>query len=207
MPGNAVESCRINGGLLWVSILLNFRKFSFRQTSFSHAFARSGWSGVKTSFRGRLAGLRAANLSWHDLWARSPKWDLRGERISAWVCGALLWLIAGCATWWSMCMAQVPFPSAVSNKGVVFYEAASGQTVRVLFGEKTFDASRLVLRGVVITGNEGGANQGMALIEVDGKPAEAIAIGEMVPPGIRLEKIQPDGVTVTYQGRELNLQQ
>lgn len=115
-------------------------------------------------------------------------------------------MIAASATYWVMRIAQVPFPAAVSSKGVLFYEAASAQTVRTLFGEKSFDPSRLVLRGVVITGNEGGANQGIALIEVDGKPAEAIAIGEMVPPGIRLEKIQPDGVSVSYQGRELNLQ-
>lgn len=118
----------------------------------------------------------------------------------------LILVIAGCATYWIMRIAQIPFPSAVSSKGLVFYEAASSQSVRALFGEKSFDPSRLVLRGVVITGNDAGANQGIALIEVDGKPAEAIAIGEMVPPGVRLEKIQPDGVTVSYQGREINLQ-
>ena len=115
--------------------------------------------------------------------------------------------MVGFGTYWVMRIVQVPFPSAISGKGVLFYRSGSDQAVRSLFGEKSFDASRLALRGVVITGNDGGANQGMALIEVDGKPAEAISIGEMVPPGIRLEKIQPDGVTVSYQGREINLQQ
>ena len=115
--------------------------------------------------------------------------------------------MVGFGTYWVMRVVQVSFPATISGKGVLFYRSGSDQAVRSLFGEKSFDASRLALRGVVITGNDGGANQGMALIEVDGKPAEAISIGEMVPPGIRLEKIQPDGVTVSYQGREINLQQ
>ena len=187
-------------------IFLNYRKFSFRQTSFSRAFSGDGLREAKASLCHHLALLRTGNFHWAR-WTQTPKWDVRAERVSAWVCLVMMLLIAGCATYWVMRIAQVPFPSVVSTKGVVFYEAASGQTVRALFGEKSFDPSRLVLRGVVITGNEGGANQGMALIEVDGKPAEAISIGEMVPPGIRLEKIQPDGVTVSYQGRELNLQQ
>lgn len=188
-------------------IFLNFRKFSFRQTSFSRAFTGDGLREAMASLGRHLARLRTGDFQWTRVWTRTQKWDVRAERVSAWVCLAMMLLIAGCATYWVMRIAQVPFPSAVSTKGVVFYEAASGQTVRALFGEKSFDPSRLALRGVVITGNEGGANQGMALIEVDGKPAEAISIGEMVPPGIRLEKIQPDGVTVSYQGRELNLQQ
>lgn len=187
-------------------ILLNFRKFSFRQTSFFRAFPAGGLRGVKTSLGDRLARLRAGGLSWRNFVVRTPKWHVRGERVSAWVSGLLLFLIAGCVVWWLMRIAQVPFPSVSQAKGVVFYESASSQSVRALFGEKSFDASRLVLRGVVITGNENGTHQGIALIEVDGKPAEAIAAGEMVPPGIRLEKIQPDGVTVSYQGREINLQ-
>ena len=186
---------------------MNFRKFSFRQTSFSRAFSGDGLREVKSSLGRHLARLRAGDFRWANIWAGTPKWDVHAERISAWVSLVIMLLIAGSATYWVMRIAQVSFPGAVSPKGVVFYEAASNQTVRSLFGEKSFDPSRLVLRGVVITGNEGGTSQGMALIEVDGKPAEAIAIGEMVPPGIRLEKIQPDGVTVSYQGRELNLQQ
>ena len=111
------------------------------------------------------------------------------------------------ACFWIMRTIQLPFPPAVSGKGVVLYESGSEDAVKRLFGERTFDPSRLVLRGVVITGYEAGSNQGMALIEVDAKPAEAISIGEMVPPGIRLEKIEADGVVVTYQGKEIHLQQ
>lgn len=106
-----------------------------------------------------------------------------------------------------MRIAQVSFPATMSGKGVLFYKSGSDQAVRSLFGEKSFDSSRLVLRGIVITGSAGGANQGMALIEVDGKTADAVSVGEMVPPGVRLEKISPEGVVVTYQGKEISLQQ
>lgn len=102
---------------------------------------------------------------------------------------------------------QIPFPQAVSSKGLIYYGAASNDAVRSLFGEKSFDPSRLILRGVVITGGQPGKEEGIALIEVDGKPTEAVTIGEMVPPGVRLERIQPDGVTVSYQGRSFTLQQ
>lgn len=111
------------------------------------------------------------------------------------------------ATYWVMRIVQTPFPPSVSGKGVVLYEAGSEQAVRALFGEKSFDATRLSLRGIVITGASASGNQGMALIEIDGKPAEAISVGEMVPPGIRLEKISPEGVVVNYQGKEISLQQ
>lgn len=185
---------------------MNFSKFSFRAISFSRAFASDRFSEVRASFSRHLAKWRAGNLSWRKFTTNPTKFYIRAEQISAWLCWMLILVIAGCATYWIMRIAQIPFPSAVSSKGLVFYEAASSQSVRALFGEKSFDPSRLVLRGVVITGNDAGANQGIALIEVDGKPAEAIAIGEMVPPGVRLEKIQPDGVKVSYQGREINLQ-
>jgi hypothetical protein len=108
---------------------------------------------------------------------------------------------------WGMRFARVVFPPQVSAKGVVFYEAASNLRVRTLFGEKDFDPSRLILRGVVLTGEINGVNQGMALIELDGKPAETLELGDMMSPGIRLEKIAPEGVVVRYLGRSYELQQ
>ena len=138
---------------------------------------------------------------------QSPALTIRPERVSAWLCFVLMLLIAFCATYWVMYLARMVFPSQISPKGVVFYEAASNQRVRALFGEKDFDPSRLVLRGVVITGAEAGVNQGVALIEADGKPAETLAVGEMMSPGIRLEKISPESVVVRYQGRAYELQQ
>ena len=155
---------------------------------------------VVVRLRGQLAEVRAKA-------GQSPTLTIRPERVSAWICFALVLLIAFCATYWVMHLARMVFPPQVSSKGVVFYEAASSQRVRTLFGEKDFDPSRLVLRGVVMTGTEAGVNQGVALIEADGKPAETLAVGEMMSPGIRLEKISPESVVVRYQGRAYELQQ
>ena len=188
-------------------ILLNFRKFSLRSACASRSNFGNRFSDVKASLGQCWVKLRAGNLKLAGWSAQSNRLKIRPERISAWASVALVLLMVGFGTYWVMRVVQVSFPATISGKGVLFYRSGSDQAVRSLFGEKSFDASRLALRGVVITGNDGGANQGMALIEVDGKPAEAISIGEMVPPGIRLEKIQPDGVTVSYQGREINLQQ
>ena len=126
---------------------------------------------------------------------------------SAWVSFALVVLAAALAIYWSMRFVRVVFPPQVSAKGVVLYEAASNLRVRTLFGEKDFDPSRLTLRGVVLTGEVNSVNQGMALIEVDGKPAETLELGDMMAPGIRLEKISPEGVMIRYQGRSYELQQ
>ena len=154
---------------------LNFRRFTSRQAAWPRAFGIEGWNGLKTSFNRSLARWRTGGWSWNLFRTNGRRMGIRAEQVSSWFCWGLALAIAGCAAYWLMRMVQVPFPSAVSAKGVVFYEAATGQTVRTLFGEKSFDPSRLVLRGVVITGTDGGVNQGMALIEVDGNPAEAVS--------------------------------
>lgn len=188
-------------------ILLNFRKFSLRSAFLSRSISGDRFSDVKASLVRCWDRLRAGNLSLGRLSGQTSKFKLRPEKISAGVSVALVLLMIGMGAYWVMRIAQVSFPSALAGKGVLFYQSGSDQAVRSLFGEKSFDASRLALRGIVITGQEGGSNQGMALIEVDGKTAEAVSVGEMVPPGIRLEKISPEGVTVTYQGKEISLQQ
>lgn len=186
---------------------MNFRKFSLRPAFLSRSISGDRFSDVKASLERCWVKLRAGELSLGRLAGQPPKFKVRPETISAWVSVGLVLTMVGFGAYWAMRIAQVSFPSALTGKGVLFYQSGSDQAVRALFGEKSFDASRVVLRGIVITGQEGGANQGMALIEVDGKPAEAVSVGEMVPPGIRLERISPDGVTVTYQGREISLQQ
>ncbi len=152
------------------------------------------------SLRGKFAAYKAKA-------SQNSTITIRPELISAWACFFLVLLIVFCSSYWVMRIARIVFPPQVSAKGVVFYEAASNLRVRSLFGEKAFDPSRLVLRGVVITGTEAGANQGMALIEADGKPSETLSVGEMMSPGIRLEKISPESVVVRYQGKSYELQQ
>lgn len=190
-----------------MSIFLNFRKFSLRSALSSCSISGDSFSDVKASLVNCLKKLRAGDVSFRPWAHQAAKVKIRPEQISAWLSVTLVLLMVGLGAYWVMRIAQVSFPPIVSAKGVLFYQSASDQAVRSLFGEKTFDTSRLVLRGIVITSEAGGANQGMALIEVDGKTAEAVSLGEMLPPGVRLEKIQPDGVVVTYQGREISLQQ
>lgn len=162
---------------------------------------------VKVSLKQGWGKLRAGEVSFGRLAGQRLKFKVRPERISAALNVMLVLLMVGLGAYWVMRITQVPFPSTLAGKGVLFYQSGSDQAVRSLFGEKSFDTSRLSLRGIVITGQEGGRNQGMALIEVDGKTAEAVSVGEMLPPGIRLEKISPDAVVVTYQGKEISLQQ
>lgn len=200
---NPVELVRLN----LVLILLNFRKFGLHLRLISRSNFGDRFNDGKASIKRCWVSLRAGDLSlgrWAD---KSPRLKVRAEQVSAWISMALVLLIVGVGAYWVMRVAQIAFPPVMSAKGALFYESGSEQAVRALFGERAFDASRLVLRGVVITGAEAGANQGMALIEVDGKPAEAVSVGEMVPPGIRLEKISPEGVVVNYQGKEISLQQ
>lgn len=157
-----------------------------------------------------IAGLKQCQtsvLAWRARAAQASGVVIRPERVSAWVSFVLLLFALALAIYWGMRFARVVFPPQVSAKGVVFYEAASNLRVATLFGEKDFDPSRLMLRGVVLTGEVNGVNQGMALIEVDGKPAETLELGDMMSPGIRLEKIALDGVVVRYQGRSYELQQ
>lgn len=169
--------------------------------------SREGLTDLKGSLQAAFARLRTQLAEVRAKAGQSSTLTIRPERVSAWICFALVLLIAFCATYWVMRLVRTVFPPQVSSKGIVFYEAASSQRVRTLFGEKDFDPSRLVLRGVVMTGTEAGVNQGVALIEADGKPAETLAVGEMMSPGIRLEKISPESVVVRYQGRAYELQQ
>ena len=132
---------------------------------------------------------------------------VRAETIARAMSLALMMFVLGIAVFWIMQIIQTPFPSAVSGKGITFYNSQSDISARALFGEKSFDPSRLALKGIVITEQSAEGAQGLALIEVDGKEAEAISIGEMMPPGVRLIKITPTSAIVSYQGREFTLQQ
>lgn len=188
-------------------IFLNLRKFGLKPTLLSRHVSGEFLSNAKAWLGSAVAKVRAGGYS-KDKWqAHFSGMKLSSESLARKISVVLVMSMTAIAAYWVMKIAQIPFPAPVSAKGVVFYSAASDSASRALFGEKSFDASRVVLRGIVITGSEGGANQGMALIEVDGKTAEAMSVGEMVPPGIRLEKIQPDGAVVTYQGKEISLQQ
>lgn len=186
---------------------MNFRKFGLRPTLFSRPVSSGRLKDAKASLQRYWFKLRAGVFSRGQWSLGSAKIHVHPERISAALCVILMLVIVATAAYWALRIVQIPFPPSVTGKGVVFYEAGSGQTLRSLFGEKNFDASRVVLRGIVITGTNASGHEGMALIEIDGKTAQAISVGEMLPPGIRLEKINPEGAVMNYQGKEFSLQQ
>lgn len=186
---------------------MNFRKFGLRPTFFSRPTTGDRLRDAKASLVRYWAGVRADGFAWGKWSLGKNRVQVRPERVSETLSALLVLLMVSIATYWVLRIVQMPSPPAITGKGIVFYEAGSEQALRSLFGEKTFDTSRVVLRGIVITGTNAMGNQGMALIEVDGKTAEAVSVGEMVPPGIRLEKIDPESVVVNYQGKEISLQQ
>ena len=193
------------------NIRLSVQRLSERARSWAAGLSIAGAQSDKAGLKHRLMiGLKqcqAAVAAWRVRAAKASGIVIRPERLSAWVSFAMLLLVLVFLAYWGMRFAQVVFPPQVSAKGVVFYKAASNLRVRSLFGEKDFDPSRLILRGVVLTGEINGVNQGMALIELDGKPAETLELGDMMSPGIRLEKIASEGVVVRYLGRSYELQQ
>lgn len=190
-----------------MSIHLNFRKFGLRPTLFSRPVFGDRLKDANASFKRYWVKWRAGDFSWGKWSLGGTRIKVRPERVAEALSILLMLLMVAIGAYWIMRMVQIPSPPSVTGKGIVFYEAGADQALRSLFGEKTFDTTRLVLRGIVITGTNAAGNQGMALIEIDGKTAEAISVGEMLPPGIRLESINPEGVVVNYQGKKISLQQ
>ena len=62
----------------------------------------------------------------------------------------------------------------------------------------------IFLRGVVATGkNANGSLDGFAIFEIDGKPTNAISIGESLGKGLTLQSIGDESATLLYQGQKL----
>jgi hypothetical protein len=60
------------------------------------------------------------------------------------------------------------------------------------------------LRGVVITSKKDGALDGFAIFEIDGKPTNAISVGETIGKGLSLQSIGDESATLLYQGQKLS---
>ena len=63
----------------------------------------------------------------------------------------------------------------------------------------------IYLRGVVITSkNKDGSLGGFAIFEIDGKPTNAISVGEGLGKGLTLQSIGDESATLLYQGQKLD---
>lgn len=70
-----------------------------------------------------------------------------------------------------------------------------------LFGSKPVMTDTLFLRGVFATGKQvNSALNGFAIFEVEGKPTNAIGIGESIGKGLSLQSISDESATLLYQG-------
>lgn len=120
-----------------------------------------------------------------------------------------LMLLAGlCLTYWLMQIAQIPAPPSQLatgiNKGVTLYTNQDGSNAYDLFGSKPLVTDNIYLRGVVVTSkNKGGVLDGFAIFEIDGKPTNAISVGESLGKGLSLQSIGDESATLLYQGQKM----
>jgi hypothetical protein len=97
--------------------------------------------------------------------------------------------------------------SSSGNKspvGVTLYANQDSTAAYDLFGNKPLTTDTIFLRGVVATGkNANGSLDGFAIFEMDGKPTNAISIGESLGKGLTLQSIGDESATLLYQGQKL----
>ena len=121
-------------------------------------------------------------------------------------------LMLACAlstTFWLMKMIQIPgTPAQPANgisKGMTLYSNQDANTAYALFGSKPLVTENIYLRGVVATSkNPDGTLDGFAIFEIDGKPTNAISVGETIGKGLSLQSIGDESATLLYQGQRLN---
>jgi hypothetical protein len=138
-----------------------------------------------------------------------PLWN--PERFTKWLGYFLVLLSAWLVLFSIMRIAQLPWPvfttqAAQSSKGMTLYGSQAVQSAHALFGSKPVELGNIQLRGMVITGKTAdGKDTGFALLEIDGKPSGAVAVGENLGKGLVLHAIRPEGVTLVHQGQKIDL--
>ena len=121
-------------------------------------------------------------------------------------------LMLACAislTYWIMKIAQIPGtpnqPTKGISKGMNLYTNQDASNAYALFGSKPLATENIYLRGVVITSkNTDGSPDGFAIFEIDGKPTNAISVGESIGKGLSLQSIGDETATLLYQGQKLS---
>jgi hypothetical protein len=125
------------------------------------------------------------------------------------------------ATYWLMRVIQIPgIPKQASNgitngvtngvtnstaKGLTLYSNQDASAAYGLFGSKPLVTENIYLRGVVATSkNPDGTLDGFAIFEIDGKPTNAISVGETIGKGLSLQSIGDEQATLLYQGQKLS---
>ena len=128
------------------------------------------------------------------------------KKINHVITGGLSLLAIGISLYWLMLMLQIPSSSVVTMDAKSTVQVSNQNTVSAfaLFGEKPLAAQNIFLRGIVITSkSSAGTLDGFTIFEVNGKPTNAIAIGEGLGNGLTLKSIKPESATLIYQGQEM----
>ena len=137
-----------------------------------------------------------------------PK-GIKPSQVATSITYILMLATAACFTYWVLRIAQIPgTPSASPNaisKGMTLYSNQDGTSAYGLFGSKPLVTDNIFLRGVVITskGNDGRLD-GFAIFEIDGKPTNAISVGENLGKGLTLQSIGDESATLLYEGQKLD---
>jgi hypothetical protein len=121
----------------------------------------------------------------------------------------LMVITAVSVTYWLMRIAQIPGPPSQPasgiNKGITLYSNQDGANAYGLFGSKPIVTDNIYLRGVVATSkSKDGTLDGFAIFEIDGKPTNAISVGETLGKGLSLQSIGDESATLLYQGQKLD---
>ncbi|MBU3629011.1 hypothetical protein [Polynucleobacter sp. AP-Reno-20A-A9] len=96
-------------------------------------------------------------------------------------------------------------PSNGISKGQTLYSNQDATAGYALFGSKPLVTENIYLRGVVATSkNPDGTLDGFAIFEIDGKPTNAISVGETIGKGLSLQSIGDESATLLYQGQKLS---
>jgi hypothetical protein len=106
--------------------------------------------------------------------------------------------------WWQLPAVPSITAESKSSAGVTLYANQDSAAAYDLFGSKPLSTDTIFLRGVVATGkNANGSLDGFAIFEIDGKPTNAISIGESLGKGLTLQSIGDESATLLYQGQKL----
>ena len=96
-------------------------------------------------------------------------------------------------------------PANGISKGMTLYTNQDATNAYDLFGSKPLATENIYLRGVVATSkNPDGTLDGFTIFEIDGKPTNAISVGETIGKGLSLQSIGDEQATLLYQGQKLN---
>ena len=138
-----------------------------------------------------------------------PMGGLSPARLTKFLTYLLMLACAISGAYWFMRIMQIPgTPAQPANgisKGMSLYTNQDASSAYGLFGSKPLATENIYLRGVVATSkNPDGTLDGFAIFEIDGKPTNAISVGETIGKGLSLQSIGDETATLLYQGQKLD---